>query len=82
MPRKTIGPSISGLEARLKAAQGRFQLLRLKDEITAMLTGPEAKNFSQADRDRLEDLLAKLLAKEEQFRGCDPWRVMLRPPPK
>lgn len=82
MPRKATKPPIAELEARLKAAQGRFELQRLKEEITALLSSPEAENMPQAARDRLEDLLAKLLAKEEQFRGCDPWRVILRPPIK
>lgn len=82
MPQKSAGPTIAEIEARLKAAQGRFELQRLKEEITALLTGPQAGDLSTADRDRLEDLLAKLLAKEEQFRGCDPFRVILRPPVK
>lgn len=82
MPQKAGKPPIAEIADRLKAAQGRFELLRLKEEITALLSSPEARNFSQADRDRLEDLLARLLAKEEQLRGCDPWRVILRPPLK
>jgi type IV pilus biogenesis protein CpaD/CtpE len=75
-------PSIAELEAKARAVQCRFDILRLKEEITALLTSPEAKDLTQAERDRLEDLLARLLAKEEQFRGCDPWRVILRPPLK
>lgn len=73
---------IAELEAKVKGAQGRFELLKLKEEITALVTSPEFKKFPQKEQDRLEDLLAKLLAKEEQFRGCDPWRVRLRPPVK
>ncbi len=82
MPQEKAKPPIAELEARLRAAQGRFELLKLKDEITALLSSPEVKGLSQTDRDRLEDLLAKLLAKEEQFQGCKPWRVILRPPPE
>lgn len=82
MTEKRVKPSIAELEAKVKNAQGRFELLKLKEEITTLITGPESKELSQEERDQLEDLLAKALAKEEQFRGCDPFRVILRPPVK
>ncbi len=82
MAEKKVKPSVAELEARVKSAQGRFELLKLKDEITAIITGPESRHLPQEERDQLEDLLARVIAKEEQFRGCDPFRVMLRPPVK
>lgn len=85
-PGKMLGnsakPSLAELEEKVRKAQGKFELLQPKEEISKLLTSPEAKDLTQVERDRLEDLLAKLLAKEEQSRGCDPWHVILRPPLK
>ncbi len=34
MAEKKVKPSVAKLEARVKSAQGRFELLKLKEEIT------------------------------------------------
>ena len=69
--------SITELKDRLKAAQDRFELLRLREDIAAFMGTPEFQQLSQADKNRIEDLLVETLAKEEQYKGCDPWRTIL-----
>ena len=69
--------SIGELENRLKAAQDKFELLRLREDITAFMETSEFQQLSQSDKNRVEDLLVELLAKEEQYKGCDPLRTIL-----
>jgi len=70
--------NLSGeLENRLKVAQGKFELLRLREDITTFMESPQFQQFSQSDKNRVEDLLVELLAKEEQYKGCDPLRTIL-----
>jgi hypothetical protein len=38
---------------------------------------PQFQELSQSDKNRVEDLLVETLAKEEQYKGCDPWRTIL-----
>lgn len=66
--------SITELRTRLKTAQDRFELLRLREDITAFMGSPEFQEFSQTDKNRIEDLLVEAIAKEEQYKGCDPLR--------
>jgi hypothetical protein len=68
---------IGELENRVKVAQGKFELLRLREEISAFMESPQFKQLSQNDKNRVEDLLVEVLAKEEQYKGCDPWRTIL-----
>jgi hypothetical protein len=65
------------LERRLKAARGKLELSKLRDEIRALMESPEFQQLSQADKNRIEDLLVEMLAREEQFGGCDPLRSIL-----
>lgn len=65
---------IGELEGRLKAAQGKLELSKLRDEIRALMESPQFQQLSQSNSNRVEDLLVGLLAKEEQFGGCDPFR--------
>jgi hypothetical protein len=65
------------LERRLKAARGKLELSKLRDEIRALMESPEFQQLSQADKNRIEDLLVEVLAREEQFGGCDPLRSIL-----
>jgi hypothetical protein len=65
------------LERRLKAARGKLELSKLRDEIRALMESPEFQQLSQADKNRVEDLLVEVLAREEQFGGCDPLRSIL-----
>lgn len=65
------------LQNRLKVAQDRFELLRLREEITAFIQSSEFQQLSPSDRNRVEDLLVEVLAKEEQYKGCDPLRTIL-----
>ena len=69
--------SIGELENRVKVAQGKFELLRLREDITTFMESPQFKQLSQNDKNRVEDLLVGVLAKEEQYKGCDPWKVIL-----
>jgi len=38
---------------------------------------PQFQELQQSDKNRVEDLLVETLAKEEQYKGCDPWRTIL-----
>ena len=69
--------SITELKNRLKTAQDRFELLRLREDITTFMESPQFEQLSQSDKNRVEDLLVEVLAKEEQYKGCDPWRTIL-----
>ena len=69
--------SITELENRLKAAQDKFELLRLREDITAFMETSEFQQLPQSDKNRVEDLLVEVLAKEEQYKGCDPLRTIL-----
>jgi hypothetical protein len=72
-----VNPSIEELKDRVKAAQDRFELLRLRESINAFMESPEFNELSQSDRNRVEDLLVEVIAKEEQYKGCDPLRTIL-----
>ena len=78
MQNRNITLSVKELENRIKRAQGRFDFLRLREDITAFITSPQFKELSQEDKNQLEDLLVKVIAKEEQFKGCDPWRGIIK----
>lgn len=65
------------LETRVKAAQDRFALAKLQDEITALLASAEFRRLSQGDKNRVEDLLVEVLSKQEQYKGCDPFSTIL-----
>lgn len=69
--------SITELKNRLRTAQDKFELLRLREEITTFMGSPQFQELSQSDKNRVEDLLVETLAKEEQYKGCDPWRTIL-----
>ena len=69
--------SITELKNKLKTAQDRFELLRLREDITTFMESPQFEQLSQSDKNRVEDLLVEVLAKEEQYKGCDPWRTIL-----
>jgi hypothetical protein len=69
--------SIGELENRLKTAQDKFELLKLREDATAFMDSPQFQQLSQSDKNRVEDLLVELLAKEEQYKGCDPLRTIL-----
>ena len=69
--------STAELKDRLKTAQNRFELLRLREDITTFMGSPQFQQLPQSDKNRVEDLLVEVLAREEQYKGCDPWRTML-----
>jgi hypothetical protein len=72
-----VNLSIRELENRAKVAQGKFELLRLREDIAAFMANPQFKQLSQNEQNRVEDLLVSVLAKEEQYKGCDPLRTIL-----
>jgi cation transport regulator ChaC len=72
-----VNLSIRELENRLKVAQDKFELLRLREDIATFMESPQFKQLSQNDKNRVEDLLVEVLAKEEQYKGCDPLRTIL-----
>ena len=69
--------SITELRNRLKTAQDKFELLKLREDATAFMDSPQFQQLSPSDRNRVEDLLVEAVAKEEQYKGCDPWRTIL-----
>ena len=77
MQKENMKLSVEELENRVKTAQGKFEFLRLREEITTFIKSPQFKALSQGDKNRVEDLLVKVIAKEEQYKGCDPWKVIL-----
>jgi len=68
---------ITELRNRLRTAQDKFELLRLREDITTFMGTPQFQELSQSDKNRVEDLLVEALAKEEQYKGCHPWRTIL-----
>lgn len=66
--------SIEELKSRVRGVRDRFELLRLREEIGAFMESPEFQQLPQGDRNRVEDLLIEAIAKEEQYKGCDPLR--------
>ncbi len=72
-----MSSSITDLKNRLKAAQDKFELLRLREDIATFMESPQFQQLSQSDRNHVEDLLVELLAREEQYKGCDPLRTVL-----
>ncbi|MCJ7576123.1 MAG: hypothetical protein MUO80_05565 [Dehalococcoidia bacterium] len=69
--------SITELRNRFKATQDKFDLLKLREDVTALMDSPQFQQLSQSDRNRVEDLLVEVVAKEEQYKGCDPWRTIM-----
>jgi len=72
-----VSESITQLKNRLTTARDKFELLRLREDITALMESPQFQQLSQRDKNRVEDLLVEAIAKEEQFKGCDPWKTIL-----
>jgi hypothetical protein len=72
-----VSLSTAELKNRLKTAQDRFELFKLREDITTFMSSPEFQELSQSDKNRIEDLLVETLAKEEQYKGCDTWRTIM-----
>ena len=68
--------SVEEIKNRVKGARDRFELLRLREDITTFMGSPQFQELQQSDKNRVEDLLVETLAKEEQYKGCDPWRTI------
>jgi hypothetical protein len=66
-----------GLQHRVKTAQDKFTLSKLRDEITGLMGSAEFQQLPQGDRNRVEDLLVEVLSKQDQYKGCDPWSTIL-----
>jgi hypothetical protein len=78
MQKEDMTLSVKELESRIEKAKGRFEFLRLREDITAFINSPQFKELSQGDKNLVEDLLVKVIAKEEQFKGCDPWKSIIK----
>jgi hypothetical protein len=72
-----VNLSIREFENRLKVAQDKFELLKLRQDISTFMESSQFQQLSQSDKNRVEDLLVEVLAKEEQYKGCDPLRTIL-----
>ena len=72
-----MNSSTTEFRNRLKTAQDRFERLRLREDITAFIDSAQFQELSQSDKNRIEDLLVEAIAKEEQFKECDPLRTIL-----
>jgi hypothetical protein len=66
-----------GFEERAQITRGKFELLKLREEITAFIKGDQFKGLSKADRDRLEDLLVKVIDRQEKYTTRDAWGAIL-----
>lgn len=69
--------SITELKDRLKITQDKFELMRLREDITTFMDSPQFHELPESDKNRIEDLLVELLVKEERYKGCDPWRTIM-----
>lgn len=72
-----MSESITQLRNRLTAARDKSELLRLRENIAALMDSPQFQQLSQRDGNRVEDLPVETIAKEEQFKWCDPRKTML-----
>jgi hypothetical protein len=70
--------SLQELKKRIKAAQGKFDLLSLKDDLEGFIKSPQFMDLAEKERDQVVDLLADLLTKLDGCKGCDPLRTILR----
>lgn len=68
--------STEDLRNRVRTAQDRFALSKLQEEISALMQSPQFEQLSQSDQNHVEDLLVEVLAREEQYRGCDPFKAI------
>jgi len=69
--------SIQELKKRVKGAQGRFDLLNLKDDLEGFIKNPRFMELAEEERDRAMDLLADVLTKLDGCIGCDPLKTIL-----
>lgn len=68
---------IEEINKRIKGAQGRFDLLQLRDDLEEFIRGLQFMELAENERDQLLDLLADVLNKVDGHRGCDPLRIIL-----
>jgi hypothetical protein len=69
--------SLQELKKRIKGAQGRFDLLSLKDDLEGFIKSPHFMELAEKERDQVLDLLADLLTKMDECKGCDPLKTIL-----
>ena len=69
--------SLQELKKRIKGAQGRFDLLSLKDDLEGFIKSPHFMELAEKERDQVLDLLADVLTKVDGCKGCDPLRTIL-----
>jgi hypothetical protein len=64
------------LKSSVKGCKDRFEAQKLREDISRFMESPQFKQLSQSDKNRVEDLIVEVLAKEEQYKGCDPLRTI------
>ena len=69
--------SLQELKKRIKGAQGRFDLLNLKDDLEGFIRGPQFMELAENERDQVLDLLADVLTKVDGCKGYDPLKTIL-----
>jgi hypothetical protein len=77
MPHENKKLPLEDIENRVNKTRGKFELLKLREEITVFICGPEFKELSQADQNRVEDLLVKVIDRQEKFKPRDAWGAIL-----
>ena len=68
-----MNSSLLELKRRVKEARNRSEVLKLRADVTEFMEGPQFKQLSESDKEYVIDLLAEVHAKEEQYKGCNPW---------
>jgi hypothetical protein len=68
---------IAELKSSVKGCKDRFEALKLREDISRFMESTQFKQLPQSDKNCVEDLLVEVLAKEEQYKGCDPLRTIL-----
>ena len=77
MPQDKMELFIEDLENRVKITRAKFELIRLREEITAVINSDQFKKLSQNDKNRLEDLLVKVIDRQEKYKTRDAWGAIL-----
>jgi len=77
MQKKTSKTPVGDFEERVQKTRGKFELLKLREEITAFINGDQFKKLSQIDQNCLEDLLVKVIDRQEKYKPRDAWGAIL-----
>jgi hypothetical protein len=77
MPQDEMKQFVEDLENRVNKTRGKYELVKLREEITIFIKSPKFRELLQIDQDRVEDLLVKVISKEERHKVRDSWQAIL-----